>query len=97
MKPVKRVEIVLDAVAVPRLLDALRAAGATGWTVIRDVTGQGGRGERSGDEIAGVNRNSYVLIAIDAVQLDGLKEQIRPILATFGGVCLVSDAAWLIH
>lgn len=97
MKPVKRVEIVIDAVALPRLLEALRAAGATGWTVMRDVAGTGERGERAADEIAGVNQNAYVLVACDAAKLTPIAEGIRPILATFGGVCLVSDAAWLLH
>lgn len=97
MKRVKRVEIVVDALAVPRVVEAIEGAGVSGWTVVREVTGRGERGLRAGDDLAGVSANGYVLTACDPAELGRLVESIRPILRTFGGVCLVSDAEWLIH
>jgi hypothetical protein len=38
MKRVKRMEIVVDPLAVPKVLGALEASGPSGWTVVRDVT-----------------------------------------------------------
>jgi nitrogen regulatory protein PII len=97
MKRVKRMEIVVDTLAVPRVLEALEAAGLSGWTVVRDVTGKGERGLRAGDELTGVAGNGYVLTACEPGELARVAEAIRPILRTFGGVCLVSDAEWLLH
>jgi nitrogen regulatory protein PII len=97
MKRVKRLEIVVDTLAVPKVLEALEAAGLSGWTVVRDVTGRGDRGLRAGDELTGVAGNGYVLAACEPEQLARVAEAVRPILRTFGGVCLVSDAEWLLH
>jgi nitrogen regulatory protein PII len=97
MKRVKRMEIVVDTLAVPRVLEALEAAGLSGWTVVRDVTGKGERGLRAGDELTGVAGNGYVLTACEPGELERVAEAVRPILRTFGGVCLVSDAEWLLH
>jgi len=97
VKTVKRVEIVLDSLATPRLLDALASVGATGWTLVAGVTGHGDRGARDGDQLSGVLRNDYLLTTCAPETLPALAEAVRPILRTFGGVCLVSDAAWLIH
>jgi nitrogen regulatory protein PII len=97
MKLVKRMEIVVDTLAVPRVLAALEAAGLSGWTVVRDVTGKGERGLRAGDELTGVAGNGYVLTVCEPGELARVAEAVRPILRTFGGVCLVSDAEWLLH
>jgi nitrogen regulatory protein PII len=97
MKPVKRVEVVVDTLAVPRVLRALESCGVSGWTVVREVQGRGDRGLREGDELTGISGNGYVLTACDADDLPRVAEAIRPILRTFGGVCLISDAAWLVH
>jgi nitrogen regulatory protein PII len=97
MKRVKRLEIVVDTLAVPKVLGALEASGLSGWTVVRDVTGKGERGLRGGDELTGVAGNGYVLTACEPGELARIAEVVRPILRTFGGVCLVSDAEWLLH
>ena len=97
MKRVKRLEVVVDTLAVPKLLGALETAGVSGWTVVREVTGKGERGLRSGDDLSGVAGNGYVLTVCDPGEVARVTEAIRPILRTFGGVCLVSDAEWLLH
>ncbi len=97
MRQVKRIEIVIDSVELPKLLKLLDARGVSGYTVIRDVAGKGGRGERMGDDLTDVFRNSYVMTACPESQLAEVVEGVRPLLERFGGVCLVSDAQWLIH
>lgn len=95
MNPVKRVEIVMEAAHTPHLLAVLREADVPGYTVIRDVHGMGDRGERGGDEFAGVFRNCYVLVACPAETVDRLAVAIRPLLDRYGGLWLVSDAEML--
>lgn len=97
MQPVKRVEIVCDAVGLPLLLEKLESAGATGYTVLRGAGGKGERGTRAGDEPSGVFENVCVMTACGAGELAPLIEAVRPVLKRFGGVCLVSDAWWVIH
>ena len=97
MTTVKRIEIVIDAAHTPDLLQALRDAGAQGYTVIRDVQGTGDRGERSGDELTDVFRNCYIIVACEPEMATQIVEAVRPMLRRHGGVCLISDAQWLRH
>ena len=97
MQPVKRIEIIVDAPEVPALLAILQAHGADGYTIIRPVTGAGDRGERRDDEPGGGSANAYVLTASAPEKAADLVEAVRPVLKKRGGVCLVSDAQWVIH
>ena len=75
----------------------LEGEGITSYTIVRDVIGRGERGFQSGDELTDVFKNSLLLTTCDADQLQGIVEALRPILKRRGGVCLVSDAQWVIH
>ena len=97
MKEVKRIEIVIDASHTPMLLDALKDVGTTSYTLLRDVQGVGDRGERLGDTLTDVLQNSYVLVACPPEELSLVIEAVRPLIKQYGGVCLVSDAQWLLH
>jgi nitrogen regulatory protein PII len=97
MRPVKRIEIVIDSLEIPHLLKALEQAGVSGYTVIRDVAGTGDRGARAGDQLSDVLKNSYVITTCAEEQVQALVDAIRPSLQRFGGICLVSDAQWIVH
>lgn len=97
MKPVKRIEIVVDSLVVPKVKEALASAGLRAWTVVRHVSGQGDRGVRSSDDLAGVSSNDLVIAACEPAELDAVIAAIRPVLKLHGGVCLVSDARWVLH
>ena len=97
MMPVKRIEIIVDELELPNVLKLLDAAGVSGYTVIKDATGKGDRGLRGGDDLTGVFANSYVMTACPVEKLDLIVESLRHILKQRGGVCLVSDAQWIIH
>lgn len=97
MIPVKRLEIVVDARNSERVTEVLARAGLTGWTLVRNATGAGERGQRHGDGITGVSSNHVIVTTCPPDELDALMEEIRPLLTTYGGMCLVSDAQWLRH
>jgi nitrogen regulatory protein PII len=97
MEKLKRVEIVVDAVKAPELIEELERQGISGWSVIGGGTGSGSRGRRSGEELTGVFENRYILVACKPEQLDPLISVVRPILERFGGLCLVSDALSVLH
>lgn len=97
MQPIKRIEIVIDAAHTPELIKAVKAAGATGFTLIRDVQGSGDRGDRLGDGLGNVYRNCMLIIAGPEQAAPAIVESARPLLERYGGVCLVSDAQWVKH
>lgn len=97
MRPVKRIEIVIDSLELRKLLKNLEQVGVSGYTVIQDAVGMGDRGARAGDQLSDVLKNSYVIIACPEEQLQPLIDAIRPLLKRFGGICLVSDAQWIVH
>ena len=97
MQPVKRIEIILDFQDLAKIVKILNNLGISGYTVIRDVTGSGDRGLRPGDELTDVFKNSYIMTACPEEKMQEIVEAIRPLLKRFGGICLVSDAQWVIH
>ncbi len=96
-RAVQRIEIVIDAPHLPRMLRALTAAGAPGYTVVPGATGQGDRGEQRGDDVSGVSSNAYVLVAAEPDRVQPILDAVRPLLAAYGGLCLISEAQWLEH
>jgi nitrogen regulatory protein PII len=96
MKPVKRVEVVLQQDAIKDVVAQLDALGVSGYTLVRDVLGRGERGLRAGIDL-GTFQYHLLLIACDAAQVDPIVQLMRPYLKRFGGMCLVADAGWVIH
>ncbi len=97
MKRVKRIEIIIPAVELKKVLRLLKESGVSGYTVIRSVTGFGDRGEQTGDELTGVFDNACVLTLAEPEKTGEIVEEIRAVLKRHGGVCVVSDADWVIH
>ena len=98
MQAIKKVEIIIDYLESPRLLERIQQEDMDiGYTVVKEVVGSGGRGERMGDGFSGELTNSYLLIACSEDEANRIVEIVRPILKRFGGVCLVSDAMWVKH
>lgn len=95
MKPVKRLEIVIDAPISGRVTDTLIRHGIRGWTMMRGAVGHSDRGERFADEITGVSNNHVLVTTCSAEQLDELVEDLRGLLKRYGGVCIISDAHML--
>jgi nitrogen regulatory protein PII len=89
--------MIIDSLELAKIAKILEDAGTSGYTVIRDVIGSGDRGIRPGDELTDVFKNTYVMTACPEEKVSQIVEAIRPILKRFGGVCLVSDAQWIIH
>jgi nitrogen regulatory protein PII len=97
MKSVHRIEIVVDAPHSHRVIECLEHVGVEGYTLIRGVSGSGERGLQLGDELTGVFNNHYILTTCEEGRLDEVSAALRPLLRRVGGICLVSDARWLLH
>lgn len=97
MQPMKKVEIVVDSVELKLVCAALDRLDVTGYTIIRQVEGTGGRGVQGADDLSGVFRNSYVMTICEADSVERIVDTIRPMLKRRGGVCVVTDCAWVKH
>ena len=76
-----------------RRLDEL---GAPGYTLIARASGRGDRGPRRADDPT--DTNCVFIIACEDEELTRrIVEGVRPLLSKSGGLCLVSDAMWLLH
>lgn len=97
MKNVERIEVVIDALHAPLVVEVLERHGLTGWTQLRVAAGSGERGVRRDDELSGASTNSLLITTCPSERIQALAEDLRPLLRRYGGVCLVSEARWLLH
>jgi nitrogen regulatory protein PII len=95
MEKVNRVEIIIDALEVNEVLPVLDAAGVTDYTVVPHATGKNRHGLQSGDDISGVFTSSYILFACTDEDLKKVVDAVRPVLAEYGGQCLITEARLL--
>ena len=97
MELVKRIEIIVPEFLVPDIVERLGRRGLDAYTVSRGLSGRGERGVQDGEGTAGEFSNAAVLVASPPEVLAVLLEELRPLLARYGGLCLVSDALSLRH
>ncbi|MFK8050044.1 MAG: hypothetical protein AB8B81_16570 [Halioglobus sp.] len=98
MKPCKRIEVVIEQVMAPKLIELLRAQGTRGYTAIPNISGEGDRGIRRADELAGDSSNTMFIIACENLdEVESIVELVRPLIHRSGGICIVSDAQWVLH
>ena len=97
MEQVKKVEIITNTLEIEKVLGILDKVGVSGYTVIRDVTGKGDRGKIIDDLETEALTNGYVMSVCTQEQQYKLVDAIRPLLKKYGGVCLVSEAQWIVH
>ena len=98
MKPCKRIEVVIEEPMAPRLIELLRERGTKGSTAIPNISGEGDRGVRRADELAGDSSNTLFIIACqDMDEAESIVELVRPLIQRSGGICLVSDSLWVLH
>ena len=98
MKPCKRIEVVIEQIMAPKLIEQLRAQGTRSYTAIPNVSGVGDRGIRRADELAGDSSNTLFVIACENLdEVENIVELVRPLIKRSGGICIVSDALWVLH
>lgn len=97
MMSVKRVELVIEAVERPTVIDTLKKVEIHDYTIYKHVGGNGQRGEKGDLAFGEKFENVTFVIACSENQLYALVGAIRPLLKSFGGMCLVSDAQWVMH
>jgi nitrogen regulatory protein PII len=97
MQAVKKVEIIISSLEIQEVLDILAIANVSGYTVMKNTSGKGDRGIAN-DDLGMVLSNSYIMtVCTNDKQLNQVIDEVTPILKRVGGVCLVTDANWVLH
>ena len=97
MMSVKRVELVIEAVEKSTVISTLKDININDYTFYKHVGGNGQRGEKGDLAFGEKFENVTFVIACPENQLYALVGALRPLLKSYGGMCLVSDAEWVMH
>ena len=89
----KRIDLFLSEREVDKVCKALRSAGATGYSVMRHVTGMGVGGEISeGMDFSSFGANAHLIVFCEAELVAAIRAGLKPLLQRYGGVGFLSDA-----
>ncbi len=98
MRPCKRIEIVIEEPMAPKLVELLDSLHTPGYTILPNAAGDGDRGIRRADELAGDSSNTVFIVACeDEALVERIIEGVRPLISRSGGICMMSDAHLLSH
>lgn len=97
MMSIKRVELVIGAVEKSTVIETLSKIDIHDYTCYKHVGGHGQRGHKGDLAFGEKFENVTFVIACPENQLYALVGALRPLLKSFGGMCLVSDAEWVLH
>ena len=94
MNTMKRLEISITALGVPRLLEMLDNLNIKDYNVITGVTGK-----RNGREVAAdldflraFNSNNVIIAYCSSEMMEDVIEQLYPVVHKFDGLCYISDS-----
>ena len=92
----KKVEVIIEAVYVPRLVKLFKKHNIAGYTIIKDIEGYGGHGLKTADDVADAFSNNYIFTVCEADKYETMDGDIRKFLEMYGGKCILSDVMLLL-
>jgi len=87
----KRIEIVVESSLTPGMIEMINAAGATGYTVVPEVSGKGNRGIRNDAHLSDVFGNDLIIVIAAEEIASRIVEQSQTLLENYAGIVVVSD------
>ena len=89
----KRIDLFISERELPKILQAIETAGASGYSVMKHVTGKGPHGSVSESmDFSGLGANAHVVVFCAPELLEPLRRELNPLLSYFGGMAYVSEA-----
>lgn len=79
------------------VIRCLEQIGVSGYSVIRNVIGKGDRGPVGEEEELDLLGNDYILTICSVEKETAIMAAMHPLLQRYGGICISSDAKWLVH
>ena len=95
MQEITKIEIIVEQVQIPRILNLLQQLNISGYTLIKDIIGSGIHGEYDGQELSDLMKNSYFIILIPEEKANALVQLAKPFLTKCGGVIMSSRVNWI--
>jgi PII-like signaling protein len=89
--PRKRIEWIVEESVVARIVRAIEDQGATGYSVIRNVSGKGHHGERRGAGISGVFENAMIVVITTEETARKLLAETQSLMRDRVGIVYLSD------
>ncbi len=96
MQSMKKVEFVIEAVYVNRLIELFKRHDIHGYTIIKDIEGAGGHGVRTADDVSDIFSNNYIFTVCEERQFEDMETDVRSFLEKYGGKCMLSDVMLLL-
>ena len=87
----KKIEIVVEAARVQKILAMLEAEGAKGYTIIPQVSGKGHRGIRDEAHVSDVFRNVLIIVIAAEDVAERIIQNAQPLLENYAGIIYVTD------
>ena len=87
----RRIEVLVDAPLARRVIEAARASGITGWTMLPTLEGEGQGGHWSDDQLSGAQSKRLFLSVTSSDKAEAFTDAIAPLLDAYGLVLLLSD------
>ena len=88
----RKIEILLDAPLVPRVVEIAQRAGITGYTILPTLGGAGQRGPWTEDLVAGADTKVLFWTVVSPDKASALQDAIAPLLTAYGMVWVATAA-----
>ncbi|HYC04457.1 MAG TPA: P-II family nitrogen regulator [Azospirillaceae bacterium] len=87
----KKVEIVVERARAPALVEAIQKLGATGYTIIPDVSGNGRHGKMGHNEVLDVYRSTMIIVLAAEPLARRIMEEAHRLMENYTGIVWLSD------
>ena len=94
---IKKIEIITDMAYMNKLLSLLDEKNISGYSIVKEITGKGKRGNKDGHGLSSGFKNVYIFLCCEEEEARTITEIVKPYITKFGGMCIVSDAQWVVH
>jgi nitrogen regulatory protein PII len=97
MKNTQKIEIITEKRSIEKVIEIIEKHGVTGYTIFGDVIGKGKRGEKHGDDLNDVFKNTMIVTICDQEIVEAMVPELKIFLKKISGICIISDVKYLIH
>ena len=87
----KRIEVLADTPLIPKVIEIVKAADISGWSVLHVDSGGGRDGRWQHDELTGASAKAIVLVIANEAKAEAFVDALAPVLTSYGLLLIVGD------